>query len=191
MKVPIAAVALNVVFLLSGISVCQNQPLKPARESSVDTGASLITNGNFSSSLQSWYTVGEGTNRFHPEDPGRAKFTVQNGILQIDIHDQGNTIWSVMLYQSAQFEKGANYTVSFRAKADFEPHITANVSQDVTYTNFSGDRKFKLTNAMQHYSYSFTMNEQGPALVQFCLGHTGKGKIYLTDIAVTRTQQPL
>lgn len=147
----------------------------------------LIKNGDLANSLEGWLTVGQGPNSYHPEDPGRADFKVENGVLQIAIRDQGISIWSIMVYQSAVFEKGAKYSVSFLAKSDSETQIISNVTQDGTWTNFSGDRTFKLTKTMTDYSYQFTMSESGPALVQFCLGKAGTAaKIYLDDVVVRK-----
>lgn len=181
---------LSAALLLSPVCRGQNQPSsKPVSEPSKAAGASLIQNGDFSRGLERWLTVGQGTNRYHPEDPGRAAFRVQNGIVQIDIRNEGISIWSVLLYQFAQFDEGATYTVSFRIKSDFEREIIANVVQDVTWKNFSGDRKFKLTGATRDYSYQFTVSESGPAAVQFCMGKAGTGAIYLSDIAVKKNQE--
>jgi hypothetical protein len=167
----------------------QNPPsLKSALESLKGTGASLVQNGDFSHGLEDWLTVGQGINSHHPEDPGRATFRVRDGIVLIDIRNEGISIWSVMLYQFAQFQKGTTYTVSFRIKSDFEGEITANVVQDVTWKDFSGDRRFKLTGAMRDHSYQFTMSETGPAAVQFCVGKAGTGTIYLSDIAVKKNE---
>jgi hypothetical protein len=183
----LAAFILMAASLLNPVCHGQNQSSsKPASEAPKNSNASLIQNGDFSRGLESWLIIGQGVNSYHPEDPGRAGFSVQNGVLRIDIRNDGISIWSVMLYQSTQFEKGATYTVSFRAKSDYETEIVANVVQDVTYKDFSGDRKFKLAGAMHDYSYQFTMSEDGPAVVQFCLGKAGTWAMYFSDIAVRK-----
>jgi len=148
--------------------------------------SNLIQNGDFSDDLNNWLKIGVGTNPYHPADPGRAGFTIENGVLSIDITNQGTGIYSIMLYQSVYFEKGDTYKISFDAKADNSCQIISNITQDNTWTNFSGDVKFNLSNTMSNYSYECTMNQDGPALFQFCLGAIGKSKIYFDNIIVVK-----
>jgi hypothetical protein len=148
--------------------------------------SNLIKNGDFSDSLNNWSLIGVGINPYHPADPGRADFTVNNGMISIDIKNQGIGIWSVMLYQSVNFEKGNIYTVSFDAKSDFPCQIISNITQDGTYNNFSGDKKINLTNIMSNYSYEFLMNSDSAALFQLCLGTLGTGKLYFDNIVVIK-----
>jgi hypothetical protein len=148
--------------------------------------SNLIKNGDFKDTLKNWSTIGIGTNPYHPADPGRAAFTVENGMLSIDIKNQGTGIYSIMLYQSVYFEKGATYNLSFDAKSDTPIEIISNITQDGTWRNFSGDIKFTLTNTVSSYSYNCTINEDGAALFQFCLGGIGTGKIYVDNIVVMK-----
>ena len=146
----------------------------------------LIKNGDFDCSLENWLTIGQEKNPFHPDDPGRAVFRIKKGMLEVEIKDQGISIWSVMLYQSIPFEKGATYDVSFDAKSDSETQIISNVAEDVTWTNLSGDKKFRLTHVMSSYSYQFIMSKDGAALFQLCLGMAGTGKIYIDKIVMRK-----
>jgi hypothetical protein len=153
---------------------------------SISFVSNLIQNGDFKDSLNNWTMIGVGTNPYHPADPGRANFTVENGKLVIDITNQGTGIYSIMLYQSTYFEKETTYTVSFDAKADAPCKIISNVTQDGTWANFSGDKKFDLTNTMTGYSYEFKATQDGAALFQFCLGAIGTGKMYFDNIVVMK-----
>ena len=147
----------------------------------------LIKNGSFDSDLQNWIIIGDGPNPYHPEDPGRADFTIENGVVEIDIKNQGISIWSIMLYQRVTFEKGATYIISFDAKSDFETEIISNVAEENgNWTVYSGDKKFVLSNTMKTYSYQFTMSATGQALFQFCLGTLGTGKLYFDNIILTK-----
>jgi hypothetical protein len=112
----------------------------------------LIKNGDFIGSLDSWLCIGQGTNPYHPQDPGRAEFTVEKGVLKIVIKNQGTSAYSIMVYQSVLFEKGAAYVVSFDAMSDAPMPIVSNVTQDGTYRNFSGDVTLKITAKMTRYS---------------------------------------
>ncbi|MGE5804153.1 MAG: carbohydrate binding domain-containing protein [Ignavibacteria bacterium] len=147
----------------------------------------LLQNGDFNSGLYNWRKVGDGPNPYHPEDPGRGTFTIKNGVLEIDINNEGISIWSIMLFQNADFEQGATYIISFEAKSDVSMEIISNVCQEGgTWENYSGDFKFNLTNIMTAYSYRFTMNKKAPALFQFCLGTIGTGKIYFDNIVMRK-----
>jgi hypothetical protein len=146
----------------------------------------LLENGDFQESLEHWIIIGNGTNPYHPEDPGRAAFEAKDGYLEISIRNPGKSIWSVMLCQSVVFEKGCSYRVSFTAKAESRFRIISNVTQDVTWTNFSGDNEFSLSAKPSDYSFEFTMSEGGPALVQFCLGSAGVGKVFIRNVALAK-----
>jgi len=148
--------------------------------------SNLIQNGDFKDSLKNWLTIGNGTNPYHPADPGRADFAIENGALSINITNQGTVKFSIMLYQSVYFEKGTAYSISFDAKSETPCQIISNITQDATYRNFSGDKKFDLTNTMSSYSYEFTMNEDSAALFQFCLGGIGTCKIDVDNIVVMK-----
>jgi len=146
----------------------------------------LIVNGDFADSLKNWLLIGQGTNPYHPNDPGRASFSVTNGVLKIDIANQGQDEYSIMLYQSVALQKDSAYTVSFDAKSDSAMQIISNVTQDVTWNNITGDRSFSLTTAMSNYSYQFTQgNDTTAMLFQFCFGNMGARKIYLDNISIT------
>jgi hypothetical protein len=148
--------------------------------------SNIIRNGDFNSSLNDWILIGQGTNPYHPEDPGSAVFSIENGVLKIDIKNQGTWEYSIMVYQSINFEKGASYVVSFDAMSDTSMQIISNITQDVTWINYTGDISFHLTNVMASYSYQFTMPVNGAALFQFCLGNMGARKIYIDNISVRK-----
>ncbi|HTX93148.1 MAG TPA: carbohydrate binding domain-containing protein [Anaerolineales bacterium] len=148
--------------------------------------SNLVKNGDFSRSMDGWLTIGQGTNPYHPGDPGRADYKVRNGWVEVDIRDQGFNTWSLILYQSVMFEKGATYTVSFDAKADPGLKIISNITQDISWRNISGDQSFQLTGKSTRYSYRFRMTEGGAALLQFCLGKAGIGKIYFDNIVIEK-----
>ena len=147
--------------------------------------ANLLKNGNFSDSLKNWLFIGQGVNSYHPADPGRADFKVENGEIEVKIKNKGISIYSIMIYQSVVLKKDSTYTTSFYAKSDSVTSLISNFTQDGTYTNFSGDREFKLTNVMTKYSYDFKMTKDLTVLFQFCLGNKGTGSIFLDSLVVT------
>ncbi len=152
----------------------------------ISFASNLVKNGDFNESKKYWTFIGEGENSYHPEDPGRADFTVADGVLSVNITNQGMWEYSIMVYQSVLFERGATYVVSFNAMADTSMDIVSNITQDVTWTNFSGDKTFHLTNVMASYSYQFTMPVAGAALFQFCLGNFGTRTIYIDNIDIRK-----
>ena len=159
--------------------------LEDIKSISFGNNQNLIKNGEFNFALENWLTIGQGNNPYHPEDPGRAGFNIEGGILEIDISNQGISIWSIMLYQRVIFRKGVTYSISFDAKSDSPVEILSNVCQEGgNWTNYSGDFKFELTETMSNYSYEFTMNTEGMALFQFCLGTLGTRKIFLDNIVL-------
>ncbi len=158
-------------------------PLSDVKAISFKTN--LVKNGDFSDSLNNWLLIGNGTNPYHPTDPGRADFSTVNGVLTIDIKNQGTWEFSIMAYQSVPFENAA-YIVSFDAMSDSAMQIISNVTQDGSWVNFSGDRVFDVSPIMASYSYEFTMPAAGAALFQFCLGNLGLRKIYIDNIAIRK-----
>jgi len=146
----------------------------------------LLENGGFEGSFEHWTIIGNGTNPYHPEDPGRAEFETRDGYGEISIRNPGRSIWSVMLGQSVVLEKGCSYRVSFTAKAESRFRLVANVTQDATWTNFSGDHAFSLSAKPSDYSFEFTLSEGGPAWVQFCLGSSGLGKVFIRNVVLAR-----
>ena len=150
-------------------------------------GQNLIRNGDFAHGLESWSTIGAGPNAYHPEDPGRATFSPEDGAVSIKILNQGTSIWSVMFYQSVPFEKGVTYDISFEAESDSGITVTSNVCQDATWLNFSGDRSFKLTHSLSGYTYQFTMAKDGQALFQLCLGRSGAGWVRFGHIVIRKS----
>jgi hypothetical protein len=153
--------------------------------------SNLLKNGDFSDSLKNWQTIGQGTNPFHPEDPARADFIIENGVLEVKINNPGNNIYSIMLYQPVLLKKDTTYSISFYAKSDSDISIISNLTQDVVWTNFSGDQKFKLTNEMTNYSYKFKMTKNCEVLFQFCLGGNGSVNIFLDSISLIRQSDEL
>ncbi len=155
-----------------------------AQDAPIVQKKNMLTNADFSDSLKGWMVVGKGKNVYHPQDPGRAEFGAENGMLEIVITDQGISIWSIMLYQEVQFKKGAPYVVSFKAKSDAPRKMISNITQDHTWKNVSGDKSFQLNEEIQEFSYQFVMTYDGAALFQFCLGLAGTGHVYIKDISI-------
>jgi hypothetical protein len=148
--------------------------------------SNLLKNGDFNDSLKNWMTVGQSTNLYHPEDPGRADFKIVNEILEVKIKNPGNNIYSIMLYQPVFLKKDTTYIISFYAKSDSDISIISNFTQDVTWVNFSGDQKLKLTNRMSNYTYQFKMTQNCEVLFQFCLGGKGPVHIFLDRIFIKK-----
>ncbi|MFO7446551.1 MAG: carbohydrate binding domain-containing protein, partial [Ignavibacteriaceae bacterium] len=154
---------------------------------SISFSANQAQNGDFSNAFSYWILIGDTINPFHPEDTGSAKFSVEGGMAAIDISNQGTGIWSIMLYQKVSFVKDAAYRISFDAKADHDVEIISNVCRDGgDWAVFSGDHKFRLTSAIQNYSYEFKMSAGGISLFQFCLGYVGTGKLYFDNVVITK-----
>lgn len=183
----IAGIVLLLVILLGTAVYGKNVSATVKTEPNITSN--LIKNGDFSNSLKNWMTIGEGINPYHPADPGRAGFKIENGLLEIDIKNPGKSIWSVMLFQDVSFEKGASYSISFDAKSDPEMEIISNVCLDGIWTNLSGDNNFKLTSVMSGYTYKFDMSKGGLALLQFCLGNIGTGKVFLDNIVLQKVDK--
>lgn len=154
---------------------------------SIYFSTNLIKNYDFSDSFDNWLLIGDTTNPYHPSDPGRADFEINDGVASINITNQGLDLWSVMLYQRVNFEKDATYYISFDAKSDTPFEIISNVcEEDGAWTNYSGNKKFTLTSIMTTYSFEFTMKVSGKALFQFYLGKMGTGKLYLDNIVLRK-----
>jgi hypothetical protein len=168
---------------LTAISKCYCSSYSNANQMAVNE-PNLLKNGDFSDSLKNWLLIGPGVNPYHPTDPGRADFKVENGVLEVKIKNSGISIYSVMIYQPVTLKKDSTYTASFYARSDSDIPIISNFTQDGTYTNFSGDREFKLTGTMTKYSYDFKMTRDLTVLFQFCLGYKGTGSIFFDSLTV-------
>lgn len=174
-------ILLLLCFITISKSYCSDYSREKLNEVSV---VNLLKNGDFSDSLKNWLLIGPGVNPYHPEDPGRAVFKVENGELEVNITNSGQSIYSIMLYQPVALKKDSTYIVTFQARSDSIIPIISNFTQDGSYTNFSGDREFKLTNVMTKYVYEFKMKQNLTLLFQFCLGNKGTGKIFLDSLEV-------
>jgi hypothetical protein len=97
MKNKLSSLFVSCVVSLSamGININEVNSMESANEG---MNTNFLINGNFDDSLNNWLTIGQGINPYHPEDPGRGNFTIENQKLEINIINSGNTIYSVMLY---------------------------------------------------------------------------------------------
>ena len=149
-----------------------------------NTGNNLVKNGEFSETMKDWLIIGEGINHYHPEDPGRASFSIEDGILKVKIINPGISIWSIMLYQSIDFVKGHTYTISFDAKSEEQTTLVSNIVQDTTWINYSGDHTFVLSGSMKTYSYEYVASKNITALFQLCVGNDQATSIYLDNVLI-------
>ncbi len=177
--------ALPIVWLAFSLAGCAGARILPTASQDAPS-VNVLKNGDFKSSLEYWSTIGQGVNPYHPADPGRADFQIDQGKLEIGITNPGVDVWSVMVYQSVVLEKGSTYRISFEASSTPDLTITSNITQDVTWTNISGDHIFPLTSILSNYSYEFTMSIQGAALLQFALGDIGIGRITLKNVVIVK-----
>lgn len=151
----------------------------------------MVTNGDFSDGLNGWtnYTV---TNE------GDADFDVIDEELKITIKSINDGLWYVprLDYQGLNFEKGKEYIVSFKAKAESsrQLHIQIGelIDQEPWFVDFrpNTDKLFLLTETYQDFEFTFTMNNEtnnnGAILFEMgdIPGFNNITTIYLDDVVI-------
>ncbi|MBE5828588.1 MAG: glycosyl hydrolase family 9 [Butyrivibrio sp.] len=152
------------------------------------TGENMLTNGDFSEGTDPWYTFCQN---------GNCEISVNaDGNLDIDIKSVGTVAHGVQLYHDGfSLEEGCVYKISFDASSDVDEKIL-----EMRFQLNGGDyHAYYLENVvvgpdMQHYEYTFTMNETGDPAPRFCFNmgaigdmdsKTPEHHVYLGNVVLT------
>lgn len=133
----------------------------------------MILNGDFASGTSNWALDGGGT-----VVSGEAFFSTSSAA--------GNP-WDTQLFQaSLPFTGGAQYTLSFKARAVANRNITVAIQNPGVWTD-QFRQNFALTTTMQTFSETFTATSTfATAQIAFMLGNLGSTDgVYFDDISLT------
>ncbi len=104
------------------------------------------------------------------------------------ITSAGNALWSLQLIQKIAIAEGGTYKVSFDAKSDSNRNIMTKVSggAERDYANYSGEQTIQLTDALQSYEYTFTLNQETDtaARLEFNMGANGTAPVWIGNVRV-------
>ncbi|MBR6089164.1 MAG: glycoside hydrolase family 9 protein [Anaerolineaceae bacterium] len=125
-----------------------------------DAGEELLNNGDFS---------GELNFNLYKESGGNAALSIDNGEFLVDISSVGRVSHAVQpYYDGFSLIRGVQYQMSFDARSslprDFFVRIQLNGGDYHAYF----EELVSVTETMQHYSYSFVMNEKSDPAPRLC-----------------------
>ncbi|KHE66772.1 family 16 glycosylhydrolase, partial [Halobacillus sp. BBL2006] len=123
---------------------------------------------------------GEGTMEATDVDGERfAKTTIEN---------PGNALWSLQQIQKIAILKGHTYEVTFDAKSNTNRNLMTKVSGGAErgYANYSGEKTFQLSDVVQSYNYTFTLNQDTDlaARLEFNMGSNGQAPVWIGNVRV-------
>lgn len=134
-----------------------------------------LQNGDFSTGFGPWWSTAS------------VRTDASDGELVITITAAGANPWDAIVGQSAvTVLEGANYTLSFRARADTETSMQVVLQQDGgAYTPYLSIPPVALTTGWQTYTYEFTSPAADPgATFQFHIGGQGEHTIVIDDVSL-------
>lgn len=161
---------------------------KKEDNSDLITGENMLKNGDFSEGTDPWYTFCQN---------GNCEISVNDdGNLDIDIKSVGTVAHGVQLYHDGfSLEEGCVYKISFDAFSDVDGKTL-----EMRFQLNGGDyHAYYLENVVvgkevQHYEYTFTMNETGDPAPRFCFNmgaigdmdsKTPEHHVYLDNVVLT------
>ncbi|WP_345242689.1 carbohydrate binding domain-containing protein [Pontibacillus salipaludis] len=105
-----------------------------------------------------------------------------------EITNAGNALWALQLIQNLPVVEGRTYKVSFDAKSDVNRTMMTKVSGGAErgYANYSGEKTMDLTDEVQSYEYTFTLNQETDlaARLEFNLGQTSTNPVWIGNVRV-------
>ncbi|WP_237458402.1 carbohydrate binding domain-containing protein [Pontibacillus yanchengensis] len=114
------------------------------------------------------------------------------------ITNPGNALWSLQQIQHLSIAEGGTYKVTFDAKSTTSRNIMTKVSGGAErgYANYSGEETMNLTDEVQTYEYTFTMNQEDDvaARLEFNMGANGTAPVWIGNVRVediTGEQEPM
>ncbi|AHC14184.1 carbohydrate binding domain-containing protein [Salinispira pacifica] len=122
----------------------------------------LVYNGSFSDELDYW--------EFGNFEGGSGSALWDDGEVHIQISRPGNQIWAnQLIQQQMNLQKGANYRVSFKARAAEERDIMVKMGGLAPrgWAAYSGERYISIDTEMKEYSFEFTMSEESDVLARY------------------------
>lgn len=153
-------------------------------------GTSPIDNGEFDSSVSSWY-LEDYTGSYS------ADYSVVTGAgmsgtnaLKVDMINPETDDWKIQLYQPLKFrlEVGRTYRVSYKAKAQTARNIVVSLFGDGNNVNY-GMSFPAITPAVQTYTFDYTcsdtgVNSESAFSLRFYLGSSTVSDVWLDQVTI-------
>ena len=144
-------------------------------------GDELLINADFSDGTQNW-ELETGTT-------AEGRLETDGNILHVITEKPGEQSWNLQLKQrDLTLEKGAPYTVSFRAKSDAEREIAVGTRLQQPPWRFLGLQKnVNLTTDWQEFSFVFVADEADPGIARLDFNFNNQiGHFWFADISLRR-----
>ncbi len=107
---------------------------------------------------------------------------------KMDVNNAGNALWAIQLIQKIAIVEGGTYKLSFDAKSDSNRNIMTKVSGGAErgYANYSGEQTISLTDHVESYEYTFTLNQETDvaARLEFNIGSNGNAPVWVGNVRV-------
>ncbi|GGF27528.1 hypothetical protein GCM10010954_28260 [Halobacillus andaensis] len=104
------------------------------------------------------------------------------------VTNPGNALWSLQLIQKLAILEGNTYKVTFDAKSDTNRNMMTKVSggEERGFANYSGEKTIELSDQVQSYEYTFTLNQDTDlgARIEFNMGSNGKAPVWIGNVRV-------
>ncbi|RWZ58074.1 glycosyl hydrolase family protein [Halobacillus fulvus] len=104
------------------------------------------------------------------------------------IQNPGNALWSLQLIQNVPLVQGRTYEVSFDAKSTTDRTLMTKVSggAERNFANYSGEETVSLTNEVQSFDYTFTLNQSTDLAgrLEFNMGAAGTEPVWIGNVRV-------
>lgn len=105
-----------------------------------------------------------------------------------EITNAGNALWSLQQIQKLAILQGHTYQVTFDAKSNTSRNIMTKVSGGAErgYANYSGEKTMQLSDHVQSYEYTFTLNQDTDlgARLEFNMGSNGTAPVWIGNVRV-------
>mgnify|MGYP005829176547 CR=1 FL=1 len=105
-----------------------------------------------------------------------------------EVVNQGNALWSLQQIQKLAVLEGHTYKVTFDAKSNTNRNLMTKVSggAERNYANYSGEKTVQLTDQVQSYEYTFTLNQATDlgARLEFNIGSNGTAPVWIGNVRV-------
>lgn len=137
------------------------------------TEVGLLKNGDFSNALTGWSSyvnTGDGANASFIVDSQKS-----NEAAAIDINGTGKNDWNIQLQQkNIPLKAGKTYKLAFDAKSTIPRKLLYAIqhdgSSDDDWTPYTGSQVVDLTTDFKHFTNTFTMEKDDPAMLCFSAG---------------------
>lgn len=144
----------------------------------VDNSTNMLSNGNFINGDSDWSS--------YINSAADAALSVTNGEFNGSVSNGGTANWHVQWYQGGiTIEQGHSYSLTFEARSNSNRSIEVNVEKNGDPWTSYNSESFGLSNQMESYGYTFTMNDVSDinSRVLFNLGGAS-GNVIIDNVAL-------